>query len=221
MFQLNPSGFKQPHWSRTEVRKDGKVLRTLGRPPGKKVNKMFKSFVGWNLPVHQVQSSAFKFWINCQLSSSSFFTPKKNGADQARKKKNIIKRATVDRTNTSFASKRWSWFIGSSTVVARRQVGLLRRAWTSLERTSFRHLPGTLPLVTEKLAKMTSVGFSPNSVSHWGVFTVRVKPLRSRCKFSVCSLFTAQGHKKRDSGGQNLRFACAKRRAEKIFCVSL
>ena len=52
--------------------------------------------------------------------------------------------------------------------------------------------------------------FSPNSVSHWGVLTVRVKPLRSRCFFLSPSFFTAQGHRKRHSGGQNLRFACAK-----------
>ena len=63
--------------------------------------------------------------------------------------------------------------------------------------------------------------FSPNSVSHWGVLTVRVKPLRSRCKFLSPSFFTAQGHKKRDSGGQNLRFACAKRVLGIFFCVSL
>ena len=31
------------------------------------------------------------------------------------------------------------------------------------------------------------------------------------------SFFTAQGHRKRHSGGQNLRFACAKRRAENFF----
>ena len=62
---------------------------------------------------------------------------------------------------------------------------------------------------------------SPNSVAHWGVLTVGVKPLRSRRKFSVCSFFTAQGHKKRDSGGQNLRFACAKRLLGKFFGVSL
>ena len=62
---------------------------------------------------------------------------------------------------------------------------------------------------------------SPNSVAHWGVLTVRVKPLRSRCKFLSPSFFTAQGHKKRDSGGQNLRFACAKRWLGKFFGVSL
>ena len=65
------------------------------------------------------------------------------------------------------------------------------------------------------------VNYSPNSVSHWGVLTVRVKPLRSRCKFLSPSFFTAQGHKKRDSGGQNLRFACAKRVLGIFFCVSL
>ena len=39
--------------------------------------------------------------------------------------------------------------------------------------------------------------------------------------FLAPSFFTAQGHRKRDSGGQNLRFACAKLRAEILFCVSL
>ena len=63
--------------------------------------------------------------------------------------------------------------------------------------------------------------FSPNSVSHWGVLTVRVKPLRSRCFFLSASFFTAQGHRKRDSGGQNLRFACAKPWLGIFFCVSL
>ena len=36
---------------------------------------------------------------------------------------------------------------------------------------------------------------SLNSVAHWGVLTVRVKPLRSRRKFLFCSVFTAQGQK--------------------------
>ena len=72
-----------------------------------------------------------------------------------------------------------------------------------------------------RTSKQLRVFFSPNSVAHWGVLTVGAKPLRSRCKFSAPSVFTAQGHKKRDSGGQNLRFACAKRLLGKFFCVSL
>ena len=43
---------------------------------------------------------------------------------------------------------------------------------------------------------MNATYFSPNSVSHWGVLTVRVKPLRSRCFFFVLLVFYCAGPQK-------------------------